>query len=157
MDGRTDRPTERPSYRDAMTHLKCGTNFIIHSIIHLFIHSFIHSYIFSFIHLVNQTIKNNIHQWKTIIHTLLFSEAHILGIFIHSFIQSIKQLRIMFINENDHSYVAIQRGTHMDGCTQVWNGRDWGWPVAQGQYVVSGTRCPALHGSESEWEEVGGL
>ena len=27
--------------------------------------------------------------------------------------------------------------------------------VAQGQYVVSDTRCPALHGCESEWEEAG--
>ena len=27
--------------------------------------------------------------------------------------------------------------------------------VAQGQYVVSDTRCPALHGCESEWGEQG--
>ena len=27
-------------------------------------------------------------------------------------------------------------------------------PVAQGQYVVSYTRCPTLHDCESEWEEA---
>ena len=27
--------------------------------------------------------------------------------------------------------------------------------VTQGQYVVSDTRCPALHDSELKWEEAG--
>ena len=29
------------------------------------------------------------------------------------------------------------------------------WQVAQGQYVVSDTRCPALHDCELVWEEAG--
>ena len=37
-----------------------------------------------------------------------------------------------------------------DTATEVWVGRGSDKPVAQGQYVVSDTRCPALHDCEFE-------
>ena len=39
--------------------------------------------------------------------------------------------------------------------SRMWVGRGSDKPVTKGQYVVSNTRCPALHACELEWKEAG--
>ena len=52
----------------------------------------------------------------------------------------------------DHSYQTKENGRNC-----VWEeiGKEKKEPVAQGQYVVSDTRCPALSNCESEGGEAG--